>query len=242
MPYPIHRYRALANLTDLEERALRELGPIETQRRRGETFQREGDQLSGFHLHNAGWISSSIVLRGGRRLIQKVHLPGDILGTPSMALQTAAHTLTCITDAVTAYVPYTRFRDLYTLAPRVAALFTMAVQIERLSLIDMLAAVGHASARARLSRLLLDLRARLAPLGLVEDDAFDLPLTQEVLGDLLGLTSVHVNRTIRDMEREGLIARSDHRIKLVDVAKLQNLSPLPLRQLAFEPPWLPPRA
>ena len=187
MPYPIHRFRALANLTDREERALRELGPIETQRRRGETFQREGDQLSGFYLHNGGWISSSIVLRSGKRLIQKVHLPGDILGTPSMALRAAADTLTCITDAVTAHVSYARFRELYTRAPRVAALFTMAVQIERLSLMDMLAAVGHASARARLSRLLLDLRARLSPLRLVEDDAFDLPLTQEVLGDLLGL-------------------------------------------------------
>jgi len=86
---------------------------------------------------------------------------------------------------------------------------------------------------------LLDLHARLSLLGLVENDTFDLPLTQEVLGDLLGLTSVHVNRTIRSLEADGLIARSDHRIRLIDMAALRSTSPLANRHIAFEPACLP---
>jgi len=154
LTYSIHRYQALAHLTPREEAALRALAQTETHRRRAETFQREGDKHTGFHLHIKGWIASSITLRSGKRLIQKVHLPGDMLGTPSMALPTAADTLSCITQSVTAFVPYTRFRDLYRSEPRLAALFTMAVQVERITLMDTLAAVGHATARERLCRVL----------------------------------------------------------------------------------------
>jgi CRP/FNR family transcriptional regulator, anaerobic regulatory protein len=239
LPYSIHRYRGFADLSEAEVATLAGLGDAEVVRRKGETFQKEGEPVSGFHLHVQGWIASSILLHNGQRLIQKVHLPGDMLGTPSMVLPKAADTLTAITDAVTAFVPYQRFGQLYERSPRVAALFTIAVQMERLALMDVLAVTGNASAREQLARLLVDLHARLSPIGLVEDDGFDLPLTQEAIGDLLGLTSVHVNRTVRALEREGLIARSGHRIQLLDLKALQALSPLPPRHPTFNPAWLP---
>ncbi len=239
MSYPIHRFQAICRLTPAEERHLTTLGDAEIVRRRGETFQREGDAPGGFHLHVRGWISSSILLRSGHRLIQKIHLPGDILGTPSMVLPQAADTLTAMTEAVTAFVPYERFGQLFTQAPRLAALFTIAVQMERLALMDVLAVTGNASAREQLARLLVDLHARLSPIGMVQDDSFHLPLTQEMLGDLLGLTSVHVNRTIRGMEADGLISREGHRVRLLNLPALREISPLPPRRLQFEPAWLP---
>lgn len=242
MTYPLYRYQALANLTPTEEQALLNLGGAETLRRRGETFQREGEPTAGFHLHISGWITSSITLGSGDRLVQKVHLPGDMLGTPSIVLPASADTLTALTDATTSFVPYTRFGELFSSMPRLAALFTMAAQMERLTLMDVLAVTGNASARQQLARLLLDLHARLTPIGMVVDDTFDLPLTQEVLGDLLSLTSVHVNRTIRALEEDGLIAREGaqgHRMKLLDLPALQRLSPLHLRRPQFEPAWLP---
>jgi CRP-like cAMP-binding protein len=193
-------------------------------------------------MHIRGWISSSILLRSGNRLVQKIHLPGDILGTPSMVLPRAADTLTAITESVTAFVPYDRLGRLYRDLPRLAALFTMAVQLERLALMDALAVTGKASAREQLARLLIDLHARLTPIGAVEDEGFVLPLTQEIIGDLLGLTAVHVNRTIRALETEGLVARSGQRVRLLDLAALRRLSPLSQRQPQFEPTWLPPAA
>lgn len=238
--YPIHRFRAFAALTAREEQALLALGDDEVVRRRGETFQREGDSVRGIHILNKGWVSSSILLRSGNRLVQKVHLPGDMLATPSMVLPRAADTLTAITEAVTAFVPYERLGRLYHDLPRLAALLTMAAQMERLALMDALAVTSKASAREQLARLLLDLHARLTPIGAVQEDGFVMPLTQEIIGDLLGLTAVHVNRTIRAMEAEGLVARSGHRIRLLDLVALRRLSPLSPRQPQFEPAWLPP--
>ena len=238
--YPIHRYEAFAALTPGEARALAELGDGEVVRRRGEIFQREGEATNGFHLHVRGWVTSSIVLRSGNRLIQKVHLPGDMLGTPSMVLPEAADTLTAVTESVTAFVPYERFGKLYETFPRLAALFTIATQMERLALMDALAMTGNASARERMARLLVDFHTRLSPIDLVVDDGFHLPLTQEIIGDLLGLTAVHVNRTIRGLEEEGLLARQGHRFQLLDLPALRRLSSLPPRRPQCEPNWLPP--
>lgn len=240
MVYPLHRYRAFANLTPAEENALRDLGEPEVVHPKGETFQREGDAVHGFYLHISGWVISSVVLRSGDRLIQKVHLPGDMLGTPNAVLTKAADSLTAITEATTAFVPFTRFGQLFIDLPRLAALFTVAIQMERLTLLDMLAAANNASSNERLARFLLDLHQRLSAIGMVEEDTFHIPLTQEQMSDLLGITPVHMNRTVRTFDKNGWIARHDHQVKLLDIAALRAVSPLPLRCPAFEPTWLPP--
>ncbi|PXA90080.1 Crp/Fnr family transcriptional regulator [Nostoc sp. 3335mG] len=240
MTYPLHRFRAFANLTPAEEEALRGLGDPEVVRQKGETFQREGDAVRGFYLHLSGWVISSVVLRSGKRLIQKVHLPGDMLGTPNGVLVRAADSLTAITKATTAFVPFTRLTQIFADMPRLAALFMVAAQMERLTLLDMLAAAYNASSEARLARFLLDLHHRLDAIGAVEQGGFHIPLTQEQMSDLLGMTPVHMNRMVRTFDKNGWIVRRDHHLQLVDIDALRAISPLPLRQPAFQPDWLPP--
>lgn len=237
--YPLNRFHALANLSAREVELLSSLGGAAVKRPRRETFQRQGDVTTGLHLLIEGWVNSSVTLASGKCLVQKAHLPGDMLGSPSMVIGTAVDTLTTITDAVTAFVSYERMGQLFATEPRLTSLFIVAVQMERLSLIDMLAMTGAASAKESLARFLLDLHSRLTPLGAVSNNSFDLPLTQEMIGDLLGLTSVHVNRTMRDLEQQGLISRQGHRLTLVDVPGLRRLSPIPPRTPLFEPGWLP---
>jgi len=83
MTYPIHRLSALAEITPRETKILVTLGDHEISRSKGEVFQIEGDAVHGFHLNIVGWVTSSIMLPNGKRLIQKVHLPGDMLTRPT---------------------------------------------------------------------------------------------------------------------------------------------------------------
>lgn len=237
--YPIHRWQAFARLTADEVQALETLGDPEVSRQPRDTIRSEGDNVSGFYLLTRGWVSSSVVLRSGARLIQKVHLPGDLLGTPSMVLSRAADTLTAITDVGVAFVPFERLRLVCARLPRLGALLTFATQVERLALMDVLAVTGRASAKEQLARLLFDLHTRLTPIGAVEEDAFDLPLTQEMIGDLTGLSAVHVNRKMRELREDCVIAREGRKVRILDLPKLRALSPIRPRLLQFEPGWLP---
>ena len=100
--------------------------------------------------------------------------------------------------------------------PRVATLMFLLSQAERSALTDRLASLGRTSAKARLAAFLLDMADRLRLMDDAVIDRFDLRLTQEEIGDATGLTSVHVNRMFRELEREGLIGRENGNIILKD--------------------------
>ena len=238
--YPTHKWQPFAKLTVDEQEALEALAQKEVTFRPRTTIRSEGDVASGFYLHVRGWVASSITLPSGARQIQKVHLPGDVIGAPSMVLPHAADTLSSITEAVVAFVPFERLGAIYSRLPRLGALFTFSAHVERLALMDALAVNGRASAVEQLARLLLDLHARLTQLGAVEGNAFHMPLTQEMIGDIVGLSFVHVNRTMRELRDGGVVAIEGRRMRILDLAALRALSPIQPRSLQFEPAWLPP--
>jgi CRP-like cAMP-binding protein len=88
---------------------------------------------------------------------------------------------------------------------------------------EWIANVGRRDARTRIAHLLCEFSLRLQHAGLAQQTGYDLPMTQEQLGDTTGLTSVHVNRTIKALEREGLIDRVGPRaITIGDWKKLAD--------------------
>jgi CRP-like cAMP-binding protein len=89
---------------------------------------------------------------------------------------------------------------------------------------DRIVALGRRSARGRVAYLLCELMWRQRAVGLAEDDAIQLPLTQVELADTLGLTSVHVNRILQGFRRDNLIALAHHRLTLLDVGRLQKIA------------------
>lgn len=237
--YPLTRFNEQASMTDAEAALLRGLGESAVLYRRQSVIRRERHPVDAIYLLIEGWATSAIRLPSGQRQIVKIHITGDMMGTPSMVLDTAADTLTAITDCRVAALSFPQLREMLRTHPRLGPLFYMSVQIERLALMDIVAALGKSSARERLVRLLLDLHDRLTKIGAVENGCFDMPLTQELLGDVLGLTAVHVNRTMRLLEREGLIARAGQRVVLSDLDRLRRMSPVPPRKIRFDPAWMP---
>ncbi|EQA99814.1 hypothetical protein L288_19210 [Sphingobium quisquiliarum P25] len=214
-------------------------GPIQ-QVERHRTIRREGDRPQSVYLLVEGWVLSSMTLPDGSRQILKVHLPGDMMGSPSIALAGAAETLTALTPVKLRAMSHAALGSLFTRAPRLAALLFLSAQQERVILMDRLCSIGRTSAECRLALLLLHLHDRLKLITPRMEGTFDHPLTQEHIGDILGLTSVHVNRVFRALENRGLIRRSGHRVELLDMPALRKLSGVPVRPLAQDLSWLPP--
>ncbi|WP_246352318.1 Crp/Fnr family transcriptional regulator [Sphingomonas xinjiangensis] len=205
----------------------------------GAKIRKQGEPATCVYFLAKGWVGSSMSLVDGRRQFMKIHLPGDVLGSPSMSLSAAAETLEAFTEIAVAPVPHRVLGQLIERSPRFAATFLLSVQKERVALMQEKAILGQASAMERMAWFLLDLRGRLQAAGMADVDGFDCPLKQGQIADLLGMTSVHASRTLTRLQHEGMIDRKRGSIVFKDEAALQALSPCVVAPFVTEPDWLP---
>lgn len=224
MQPPYHRLEEFVPLTGSDEGLVRRFAASSRKINRGHAIRREGDHVGGIFFLMEGWVASSMMLREGRRQIVKVHLPGDMLGMPSLSLSRAGETLEALTDVVVSMIPSTVLGRMFIENPRLAVGLFLSTQKERVALMQSLSWIGAASALERLAAFLLDLHSRLNAAGLTRADGFDWPLTQQHLADLLGITPVHVNRTLKRLDQAGYVQRSRGRIVIADLAGLRAVA------------------
>ncbi len=186
----------------------------------GHVLLHEGGLSTSLFVVQQGWLHSSLRLVSGARQITRFHYAGDLIGTSSIAWAQASATITAISDCIVSEVPKSELGLLFRTHPRLAGLLYAVASAENVAMGDRLTAVGRRPALERMVMLLLDIFARLRATAGGVVDSIDLPLTQTDIGDAIGTTKVHVNRTLREMERLGMIVRSGRRLRLVDEAAL----------------------
>lgn len=174
----------------------------------------EGKAVGPFRLIVAGWAARVRVLADGRRQFLSFLLPGDLIGHCGQSHPIASSTIAALTDVTVCTPP----------APGAFAGLTEAYHISRAleeaHLLAHITRLGRFNAHERIRDLLLELNERLTLNGMAVRDSFDLPLTQEMLGDALGLTSVHVNRMVQTARRDGDLQWRGGRVTLTDPAVL----------------------
>ena len=229
----------LVELTPAERSALEQLEERQRNLRRGAALLRENEPGGELFILRRGLMMSYVLLDDGSRQILRFLFPGDMLGISSMVYRESPETLCALSDCIVCPFEHSAFSELAAAHPRLAALFLVLSQIERVALTDRLAALGRTSAKARVAALLLDLRNRLRSTDKAIDKAFALGLTQEEIGDATGLTAVHVNRMLRQLEEEGLIARESGRVTLKDERALARAANYVNRYEGLDLSWLP---
>lgn len=231
------------HLTEAERRALGDLELGERAVSRGGILASEQGATREFYIVRRGWLYSSMMLPDGNRQILTLHLPGELAGDAVLPWTQAPFTLTAATDASVHTLDKAGFRTLFEHQPRLALLIHALAQVERVTLCDRLASIGRTPARARVAQLMVDAMRRLHAGGADLADGFALPLTQEEIGDVVGLTAVHVNRMMRTLVEEGLIARgSGGRVRVLDESRLAELAHHVDRFAVIDTSWLPPAA
>ncbi len=230
------------NLTPAEAAALEDMQGNRRRLIAGEVLVEAGGPIDSLFVVQQGWLHSSTRPPIGGRQILRFHYPGDLIGTSSIAWSQAAATLTAVSDCIVTDVPKTRLGELLAEQGRLAGLLYAVAAAENVALSDRLTSIGRMNAIQRLSTLLLDMLARLRVTAGGVVDSFDLPLTQTDLGDALGLTKVHVNRTVREMEARAMISRTGRRIRILDEAALVAFTGFVDRHAEIATDWLPASA
>lgn len=180
----------------------------------------------------SGWVCRQRILADGRRQIVSFVLPGDPIGPllrPRIASPCSATALTQVET-----VDGTVLTDAANEPGESRQGITRAVHLmDRLGevlLRDQIVRLGRQTAYERVLHLLLEFRDRLLLVGLGQRDRFAMPLTQETLADALGLSVVHVNRTLQQIRRDGLIELRSGGVVLHDLENIEAMAdwqPLP---------------
>jgi CRP-like cAMP-binding protein len=161
-----------------------------------------GGETRKIGLIVSGWACEASILLDGRRQIFSILLPGDIV-FPQPPGGRCVHTLMALTGIGVADIT-NEVGDMGC-DSNLSAAVTHSMNDREERLLNQIVRLGRLSAYERVVHLLLEMRDRLTASDQVVNDCFPMPLTQEVLADALGLSMVHLNRTLQQLRRDKLI-------------------------------------
>jgi len=152
----------------------------------------------------------------GSRQIVSIHMTGDFLDLPSLFLNRVDHNVQALTPVQTAEIGRKALQDLVLSRPAIAKAMWVDALVDGSIFREWVLNVGRRDARGRVAHLLCEFALKMKAAGMPENGGYELPMTQKQLGDAVGLTSVHVNRTLRSLAEEGLIERDRRHLVFKD--------------------------
>lgn len=210
---PLIRLRKLAAISETEAARLHE----GIRRCRAVGARRdillEGEPIVNPTIIVSGWACRSRLLADGRRQILGFLLPGDVVGMcrqPDPIAVSAVSAITAVTICDAPMVEGQRGEG------GLAAAYAISAALEEAYLLNHITRLGRQTAYERLAHLMLEFWERLGQAGIAVGNRFQMPLTQEYLGDTLGLTSVHINRTLQQLRREHMLEAANGFVTLLE--------------------------
>jgi len=170
----------------------------------------------------------------GARQIVSVHVPGDPLDFQNFYLDESDHSVQALTRAEVAFVDRNDLRELARARPAVSQAIFVITLVDASIFREWILNVGRRAAPARVAHVLCELAIRLDAQGLAEEYGYQLPMTQEQLADVVGLTPVHVNRTLKSLEAQGLLERDRRKVSFPDWQGLRDVGDFNERYLHLE--------
>jgi len=218
----IHKLETHLVLSDDEKNALQSMGGTVKTLDARQDIVREGDRPSACCLLLEGFLCRYKLTHDGKRQILSFHVPGDIPDLQSLHLDVMDHSMGTLARSKLVFLPHDTVRDLIGRCPRIGDAFWRETLIDASIFREWMVGLGRREAYGRVAHLLCELYVRLRSVGLTNGHAYDLPLTQAELGDALGISTVHVNRTLQDLRGERLITLHAGSVAVLDWDRLKE--------------------
>ena len=220
----VGRLARFGALSEDEKQHLVAMGGPVRQLDRGAILQQEGEPTRTLDLLLDGWAASAVWLADGARQLVMLNLPGDLLGLPGLAVQKSIDTVIALSPVVVCEIRAQTLLDMFWSQPGLAARLYLVAQEERVMAMERLALVGKAPAIARVAALFVRLGERLAKLDSGSPCAYEIPLTQKDIADMVGVTSVHLNKLLRELRTAGIITLQKRQLRILKERELWDLA------------------
>lgn len=189
-----------------------------------QTFIHAGREVSDSTLLIEGWMARAKDLRSGQRQLTELQLAGDFVDLHGFTLKRLDHDIVTVTRCLVGLVPHERLKTMTERHPHLTRLYWLMTNIDAAIQREWTLSLGRRTALQRVAQLFCELRLRLQLTGDVEGNSYDFPLTQTELAEFVGLTPVHVNRTVQELRRSGLLELGRRRVTILDVEALESVA------------------
>ena len=171
-----------------------------------------------------GWACKYQIMRNGGRQIISIHLPGEVCNLEGLFRANLPSSVSAMSDCHIATFAVDWIRKAIDERPGIRDLFWSMTVDENAAITERIVSLGGRSSRQRVAHFLLDLFNRIEAVDQAAQGTLRLPLTQEDIGDALGLSTVHVNRTLQTLRDQGLVASKGRTYTIRDRGRLQTLA------------------
>lgn len=209
-----------------------EAGPV-CYREARQDIAREGENPTVVRLLVSGWACRYKDLPDGRRQIVGFFLPGDFCDLNVYILKELDHSIGALTGVRYYEIQPQQFQAVIEERPHLLRALLWHEMVSSGIQREWLLSIGQRSPIERLAHLFIELYYRLQAVGLATGLSFDLPITQNHLAEANGLSLVHLNRTLQEMRREGLIELADRQLRIVDLDRLKKVAMFNCNYLHF---------
>lgn len=191
---------------------------------KGEEIVAEGSRPHSSCLLRRGLAARAVTRANGLRQLTALHIGGDFVDLHGLTLREMDHGVVALTICEAVFVRHEEIRAITERAPHLTRLLWLLTTVDAAIQRRMTALMGRHTPLERLGHLLCEMYVRMEAVGLAREQEFELPLTQTVLADLLGLSVVHTNRTVQDLRATALIAWDQHFVRIHEFTRLAKLS------------------
>ena len=227
----IRKLDGFVDLSDEEKGALAHICTDICDVRAGTDLIREGDRPDKVFILIEGWAFRYKILADGKRQILAFLIPGDLCDIHVFILARMDHGIATLGPARIATVSPQRLLEVMNRYRNIERALWWATLVDEAVLREWLVNMGQRDAYHRIAHLFCELWLRMQAVGLTSNGSISLPITQNELGDAMGLTPVHVNRTLQKLRGEGLITLDARQLTIPDPERLAAIS-------GFEPNYL----
>ncbi|RTZ63290.1 MAG: hypothetical protein DSZ29_07260 [Aquificaceae bacterium] len=191
------------------------------------TLYSAGSTPSYIYTLYSGWLALYQNTHTGKRQILGFALPGDLLAFQANAKGAIMHSATTLTDATLCAFPRSKVEDMFNKHPSLATQIAIMESRELAICQHHLMSAGRKDAQESIAFLLLELfhrcRQQIDTSFNKDENSIYFPLTQEDIGDAVGLTNVHVNRVIRQFIHDGIIECHHKKLRILDEERLSKM-------------------
>lgn len=190
----------------------------------GHHLIREGDRPDPVFVMLEGWACGYKILPDGGRQIVAFLLPGDFCDIHISVLKALDYSIVTLTDARVASLPQLQMEALVQSRPAITRAFWWSQLVDQGVLRAWIASMGRRKSHERVAHLMCELYIRMRNIGLATDNQCEMPLTQMVLSDAVGLTPVHVNRVLQKLRKDHIMDLRSGSLTILNPAKLARIA------------------